>query len=404
MSPPTALLVNRYRAFAGEARLPLRPLTLLYGRNSSGKSALARALAIIGASVSRQAPSALAPGPELIRKGNFSDLAWQGDAGDYSFDLGLCWDDRSVREARFTLDGGAGRPSYIKELQIRDEGNQLIWAGIAPPGRPMRPQTGFAGADVSFVGLVPQDSEVPALRELAERLVAMRGRVRWLDSVRARPERNVQRTGSPPKRLSSDGSNAVNFLVEMPDLLKDIKSFYSDIKPSRELDVREELDLGYRIRLNPRSQSTFRIDLIDNGEGMVQVLPVLVAAALASRIGNTAILAIEEPESHLHPDAQSILAKYLCSIASADNAPTLVLETHSRVFLLGVQLAIAETRISPKNVSLAWIEQDETGRSTIIPVEFDPSGHPQAGWPIAALAEDLRLARELAKLDLVHRS
>ena len=60
MSPPTALVISRYRAFADDVTLPLRPLTLIYGRNNSGKSALARALAIIGASVdegARPAPS-----------------------------------------------------------------------------------------------------------------------------------------------------------------------------------------------------------------------------------------------------------------------------------------------------------------------------------------------------------
>ena len=51
MSPPTALLVSRYRAFAGDEVLPLRPLTLLYGRNNAGKSALTRALGVLGASV-----------------------------------------------------------------------------------------------------------------------------------------------------------------------------------------------------------------------------------------------------------------------------------------------------------------------------------------------------------------
>ena len=400
MLPPTALIVSRYRAFAGEEKLPLRPLTLLYGRNNSGKSDLARALAFIGASLAEDAASALVTPPEIIRGGSFTDLAWQGDAGDYSFDLGLCWDDGNVREARYTLDGSSGRPAYVKELLLRGEGGKLLWSGRAPPNRPLRPQGDHGGDEVRFVGLVPRDTEVPVLRELAARLEALRGKVQYLDGVRARPKRDIPRTGIAPAGLTPNGANAAEILVERPELIEDTKRFYSDLNPARELEVKEVLESGHRITLNLKSQASWRIDLVDTGEGMAQVLPVMVAATLASLEGAGALLAVEEPESHLHPDAQTVLARHLCGIAARAEPPTLVIETHSRVFLLGVQLAVAEGRLPAERVGLAWVDQDAAGRSTIKAVQLEPTGHPRAGWPAAALAEDLRLASELARVDL----
>jgi AAA ATPase domain len=402
VSLPTALLVSRYRAFKGDEVLPLRPLTLLYGRNNSGKSALSRALAVVGASVDKDAESALVVPPEILRKGTFSDLAWRGDAGDYTFDLGLRWDDGELREARYTLDGGSARPTYVKELFLRGEEGKLLWSGIAPPGRPMQPQGGHASGELRFVGLVPLGSEVPVVQALAARMGALRDRVRWLDGVRARPERLVERTGVAPPRLATDGSNAARFLVERPEVLAEARRFYASLDPARDLEVKEVLDMDHRITLNPKSRADFGIDLVDTGEGMAQVLPVLVGAALAA--GTRDVLAVEEPESHLHPDAQAVLARHLCEIAGRKEAPTLVIETHSRVFLLGVQLAVAEERLSPDRVGLVWIDQDAAGRSTITPVDLSPSGHPRAGWPVAALGEDLRLAGELARLDLGRKS
>ncbi|HYO67016.1 MAG TPA: AAA family ATPase [Archangium sp.] len=339
--------------------------------------------------------------PELIREGNFTDLAWQGDAGDYSFDLGLRWDDGEVREARYTLDGGSGRPAYVKELLLLGEGDRPLWEGLAPPHRLMRPQAGYGGGELRLVGLVPADSEVPVLRELAARLMALRGRVQWLDGVRARPQRYIQRTGNAPARLNPNGSNVAEILVERPELVEHAKRFYADLHPARDLEVKEVLELGHRLTLNPKSQGSWRIDLVDTGEGMAQVLPVLVAATLAAREGPGALLAVEEPESHLHPDAQAVLARHLCDIAASPEPPTLVMETHSRVFLLGVQLAIAEGRLSSDRVGLAWVDQDALGRSTITAVQLESSGHPRAGWPVTALSEDLRLASELARLDLI---
>jgi len=354
--------------------------------------------------VAKDAASALVVPPEILRDGTFSDLAWQGDAGDYSFGLGLRWDDGELREARYTLDGGAPRPTYVKELLLRGEGGRILWSGIAPPGRPMRPEGDQAGGEVRFVGLVPQDPEVPALRALAERMEGLRGRLQWLDGVRARPEREVKRTGTPPTQLTTNGSNAAHLLVERPELVEEAKRFYADLVPARDLEVQEVLSVGHRIKLSLESRASFSIALIDTGEGMAQVLPVLVAAALAARAGTGGLLAVEEPESHLHPDAQSALARHLCSIAARPEPPTLVLETHSRTFLLGVQLAVAEGRLPPDRVGLAWIDQHPDGRSTVAPVELSSSGHPRAGWPVGALGEDLRQASELARLDLGRRA
>ena len=400
MSPPTALLVSRYRAFAGDETLPLRPLTLLYGRNNSGKSALARALAILGASVAEDAPSALVVPPEILRSGDFRDLAWQGDAGDYSFDLGLKWDDGTLREARYTLDGGPGRRAYVKELVLSGEGGKLLWEGLTPEKRLMRPQGGHSGGEQRLVGLIPRDSEVPVLQMLAVRMEALRGRVQWLDGVRARPERDIKRTGTAPMRLNSNGSNAAHFLVERPDLIEAAARFYADLSPGRDLEVKEILDTGHRITLNPKTRDSFQINLVDTGEGMAQVLPVLVAATLAAKEGTGSLLALEEPESHLHPDAQTILAQFLCAIAAGSAPPTLVIETHSRVFLLAVQLAVAARTLPSNRVGLMWIDQNSAGRSTITPVELSSTGHPREGWPVAALGEDLRLASQLARLDL----
>jgi hypothetical protein len=392
MASLTALLVSRYRAFAGDEVLPLRPITLLYGRNNSGKSALSRAFAMIGASVSEHAPSALTIPPEVLRGGSFIDLAWQGEAGDYSFDFELRWDAGEVRAARYTLDGSAGRAPYVKELLLKGPGDHVLWAGRAAPERAMRSETG--GPDVWFTGLVPRDVDVPPLVTLAANMAELRGRVRWLDGVRARPPRLVIKTGIAPGQLTSNGSNAAEFLVEMPEVVKAIRGFYASLTPPRELDVKNVLDLEHRIRLDPATQPGFSIDLVDTGEGMAQVLPVLVAAELAAR--TSAILVIEEAESHLHPDAQTILAQYLCKLAAAPNPPTIIMETHSRVFLLGVQLAVADKTLPNHLVQLAWVDQDATGRSTITAVGLAESGHPLPGWPVSALGEDFRLAAKLA--------
>jgi len=263
----------------------------------------------------------------------------------------------------------------------------------------MRAQGDYQKTEVRFVGLVPIDSEISSLQALAVHMTALRGNICWLDGVRNRPKRDIKRTGMAPMSLAADGSNAAEFLVERPELVGAVGRFYADLTPARELEVLEVLNTSHRITLNPKARTTFRIDLVDTGEGMIQVLPVLVAATLAREGGLDRILTIEEPESHLHTDAQVCLARYMCEIAASDNPPTIVIETHSRAFLLQVQLAVAKNKLPPERVSIAWINQDDLGRSSITAVELAASGHPRAGWPSAALADDLKLAADLARLD-----
>ncbi len=54
-----AIYAERYRCFYERSTLELRPLTLLYGRNNVGKSALLRLLPLLGASVEERSTAPL---------------------------------------------------------------------------------------------------------------------------------------------------------------------------------------------------------------------------------------------------------------------------------------------------------------------------------------------------------
>lgn len=405
MSPPTELLVSRYRSFAGDERLPLRPLTLLYGRNNAGKSALARALGVLGASVAEKAYGAFCLPPGMRAEVELEDVAWKGEAGNYSFTLGLSWGEGEVREARFTIDLDGSqkiRAAVVTGLEILGEGGAVLWVGVRHPDGRMLPEPGYTGSPLVLVGLVPGEHELSAICTLGERMRALRDRVRWLDGVRARPPSEYVQPRATVEH-AGNGADAYDRLAGRPELIEDVQRFYAALDQPRELEVKAELSNGYRFRLTPASTPGFRIDLSNTGEGMVQVLPVLVAAAVAAQEGAGTILAVEEPESHLHPDAQATLARYLCALAAQPNPPCLVLETHSRVFLLAVQLAVAKGDLTPDRVSLVWVDQDAKGQSHVTPVELTATGHPGAGWPPIALIDDLRLAAELSRVNLTRK-
>jgi energy-coupling factor transporter ATP-binding protein EcfA2 len=386
---PDALIVERFRSFAQRTVLPLRPLTLVYGANNSGKSALLRALALLAGSLKPTSRGAITLPERAFSSVQPRELAWQGVAGDYRWKLGLRWDGGGVRELVVTINPSAEGDTPIVALEaVRHDGGR--WrARVGPDGVLVDPDT---GSHLPFEGLLPAKG-VAVLADLRARLSAAHGRIRWLASVRPPVPRLI--SGPAPSRDHvTDGSEVPHLLVEDRELREEVASFYATLDPPRALELHEAPPLGHYFSMNPTTRPSWRVHMGDTGEGMSQVLPVLAYAALTAREGG--ILAVEEPESHLHPSAQSQLAAYLCALAKRPTGPRFVVETHSRVMLLAVQRAVADG-LPADHVQIAWVDQDQAGHSTLTPIALHASGRMGDGWPPSALAEDLRLARELIR-------
>lgn len=129
---------------------------------------------------------------------------------------------------------------------------------------------------------------------------------------------------------------------------------------------------------------------------MTQVLPVITLGALASlgKLGAAPILALEQPELHLHPRAHEHVARFLVEVAS--NA-TVVVETHSENLLLAVQVAIASGQVAAEDVVVHWVRATEEGPSYVETIRFDRAARPSL-WPQDVFAEDKALERRILEL------
>lgn len=117
------------------------------------------------------------------------------------------------------------------------------------------------------------------------------------------------------------------------------------------------------------------VSIADVGIGVSQALPVVVALHTANP---GQLVYIEQPEIHLHPRAQYALAEVLAD--AAKEGKRLVIETHSSVLLLGIQTLVAEGKLPPELVKLHWFTQQEDGSTKIDSANLDEAGA-FGNWP-----------------------
>lgn len=417
--PLTAFSVENYRSFADRTRLDLRPLTLLFGYNSAGKSALLRLLPLVAASVGDKVLGPLSLDTDATRNASFRDLLSRHSASPA---LALGFEEQDLRVELVLRDLPEHKLQIIERLSVEDKaaGAPLLdasWDAVRldPAARetPYTYQYGGTGGSTSlaFDGLVPRlTSPAPFRREIDRAAALLRDLaddVHWLNSLRAVPPR-AARFLPPPRRLDPTGALADDLIAH--DTLRDgrlfaaVSTWYERATRHR-LVVRRSVVAGeeqFSLLLSPIGSSpAVEIPVIDTGEGMAQVLPVIVLGALArhGRLGTAPLLAIEHPELHLHPAAHEELAAFFCELASAESPPICLIETHSENFLLRVQIAIARGDLLPERVLVHWVRGLPDGRSVLDTITFDEAARPRgAGWPPGVFAEDTTQARELLRL------
>jgi len=173
-----------------------------------------------------------------------------------------------------------------------------------------------------------------------------------------------------------------------------IKDIDQEAENFREAIAKSEAERVPELVLLDRRTNTI-VSHRDVGIGVSQVLPVLVSAYASEG----KLIAVEQPEIHLHPALQAELGDVFLESALGENKNTFLIETHSEHLLLRVMRRMRETfdgelpeglpPVRPEDVMVLFVEPDGS-RSVVREMPLNERGELVKAWPGGFFEESLR--------------
>jgi predicted ATPase len=350
------LKITNFKAFAS-ADIRLAPYTLLSGLNSSGKSTILQALA-------------------LLRQGKSSLQDMDGEGGlPLNGELVELGTGRDVLHEDYTAEPGA-------EAEI---GFRLA----ADVGNPYECRVRYGKDDdyLSLSYLYPSTlDEAQVSPDIRIAFTLFNDGFQYLRADRISPAVTYPRSELMSVRrqfLGSRGEYTVDYLWHYQDkpvqfaalhhhagasprLLDQTEAWMNEICPGVRIQAAaiEQTDLvrlGFQFTRSHQLTSETRRPT-NVGFGLAYVLPVIIACLTATP---GSMILLENPEAHLHPRGQSAMARLTCAAASV--GAQLVVETHSDHILNGVRLSVKHEILPADDVVLHYFKRDDDGIHIVSP-------------------------------------
>ncbi len=391
--------IERYKCFKSNTILEIAPLTIIVGRNNSGKSALLQPIHLLcgnmGASNGDQRNFRNLNVDGIRHARTFRDLI-NGRALHGNLNMTLVFADRNNIEIKLSLTiQNISISSLASEFQERiinwklDYDGQMFKASIENLElNSSYIVSGFGICENTFPihwqGILPRTStQLPEW--VNEQVDAMK---KWSQDIRyLRYPRNFQSSAlsineSHTHYHHPTGIHAPFILAKSDEIRNSVQKWY---RTAFNLNLYVKMSGEYFDLMVGSKNQKNNVLLEFSGEGLSQVLPVAVTALTSASI-QSGIDIFEHPESDLHPAAHAHVAELLLNTVSPSKRP-MILETHSEIILLRLRRWIAERRLLPENVLIYWVDSDSEGASSLTKITINERGAVST-WPHGVFTED----------------
>jgi len=399
--PITHLAVGGFKSIRDRCELELRPLTLLCGRNSSGKSSFMQPFLLMKQTL--EAP--IDPGPLLLHGPNvkfteLEQLYWSGPRSKKTapnFQAGFRNDtqsfsvfyrtDETSRGAAIDRQEFVQKSGLVETLHERMTKRTLDALATAVYHYDAY---GTVERERCILLLHVENVHSPDTRRvflpepLAEEVLSQLQSLIHLPGLRGNPERAYLSMPIGDRFVGPFHPYTASVIAHWQDKsdlrIRRLGEWLARLELSSAA-VAQRLDatrVELRVSRLPGLAKTTAKDLVniaDVGIGVSQVLPLLVALLVAEP---GQIVYVEQPEIHLHPSAEVALSEIV--LEAARRGVIVVAETHSQRLLRGIQTAVAADSSLAPLVKLHWFSRGKDGATHVESADLDEHGA-FGDWP-----------------------
>ncbi len=278
----------------------------------------------------------------------------------------------NARRALVGLDRAGVTALELRARGLMPSSERLSDLPAAQPGdREKWFANSFAQRTAALVGGVSAEVD-----QLLEELV-------WLGPLRSAPQRVYDR--ATITRGSGDGADVALYLFDHASVVEQVNDWLTRLEVPYTLEVvpiatGEAANLvGDLVAISLTDTRTgVVVTPADVGYGISQALPIVVE--LLSR--RDSVVAIEQPETHLHPRLQARMADlFIDSAQAGGRGNQLIVETHSEHMMLRVQRRIREGVLDAGDVSVLYVDRAPTGPATVKQLRLTDDGEFRDQWP-----------------------
>lgn len=392
----TRITVGGFKSIVQEQSIEIKPLTILAGANSSGKSSIMQPLLLLKQTLEAPFEPAVlllnGPNVKFTLVDQFLSRTQKGKSVD-GFHIGIETaentsvatyfkrsKDKGIDLEQTIYDGNrfyvgmpqdelfaAWRNSVVQPTIDADDLNLGSSFSLG-----LSRARGFLSPIIQFDGGPSVPTTLFSDLKVGEHVVY----TLHLPGLRGKPERDYLVTATGPTFPGTFEPYVASIIEQwqLDDDKQQLTKLFNDLSRlalTNKVIARRKNDTAIELLVN-RFQKGDKEDMVsiaDVGLGVSQALPVVVALHTANA---GQLVYIEQPEIHLHPRAQYAMAEVLAD--AAKEGKRLVIETHSSILLLGIQTLVAEGKLPPELVKLHWFTQQEDGSTKIDSADLDERG------------------------------
>ena len=345
-----SVILEKFKCFAHRTEIPLSDVTIMYGKNGRGKSTVSQALLLMAQSMRKSNDlNELVVNGELVSLGLFEELLYNLEGNGFLIGVNAGNEQLLAVFERVEGHSASGR---ISRLSVN---------GIERLDTISGSENGSGDDDSSFSG-VASTSDVKILQDLKNCI--------YVSADRLGPQNGQKRVLSASSvSLNPIGNNIIQVIAEKGrDFQQELQATLSGIMSGAHLSIPDTNAEYLELELNSTDGDT-SFKPMNVGYGYSYVLPVIVAAMTVEPGG---ILIVENPEAHLHPGAQSRLARFLIQNA-VKRGFQLIIESHSDHVVNGMRIAAKEGEINSSNCLIDYF-YSEDGAIEVRQITCDKKG------------------------------